>query len=176
MKPRDGGYSLLELVVTIALLAAVGTGISALMVTGTRLYSAQSASVRLQSKAQILTAQLRGYYLEADGDLTLTDDMLTYTQGDVRNAIVYDREAGRLYLAEDVEDETALRGRMQTLPLLADGVQEFEITLPVSTENELPSEVMTAITLEDRGATYETVFVTALRNHMASEDEDAEDG
>ena len=69
-KRNDGGYSLLELVVTIALLAAVGTGVSTLMLTATRLYAAQSADVRLQSKAQLLTAQLRNYYLDADAELT----------------------------------------------------------------------------------------------------------
>ena len=160
----DAGYSLLELVVTIAVLAVVGTGISTLMVTGTRLYASQSASVRLQSRAQLLTSQLRSYYLSAEGDLSFEQDTFRYSAGGKMQAIVYDRPSGHLYLAENVEEETE-QASTRKLPLLAEGVQDFSVTLPLSAEHMTPVEIVTAITLEDHGATYEVEFVTALRNH-----------
>ena len=163
-KRNDGGYSLLELVVTIALLAAVGTGVSTLMLTATRLYAAQSADVRLQSKAQLLTAQLRNYYLDADAELTYEDDVLSYVADDVRYAILYDSDAAKLYLAEDVEEGADTP--TQDLPLLADRVSAFTIELPVTQDMRLPKEIVTSFTLEERGATYDVSFVTALRNHM----------
>lgn len=170
-KKSDGGYSLLELVVTIALLAVVGTGVSTLMLTATRLYASQSASVRLQSKAQLLTAQLRNYYLDADEALQYEDDVFSYTADGVRNAIVYDADTARLYLAEALEPETDVTG-LHDLPLLSDRVSAFTIELPVTQDHGTPKEIVTSFTLEERGATYDVSFVTALRNHMRDTAED----
>lgn len=171
-KRTDGGYSLLELVVTIALLAAVGTGVSALMVTATRLYASQSATVRLQSKAQLLNAQLRGYYLSADGGLRYEEDVLSYTANGAQNAVVYDAEEKKLYLAEALDEAQAADFSVRDLPLLADHVERFTIELPVSVKNALPAEIVTTYTLEERGARVDVNFVTALRNHMRDEEED----
>ena len=51
---KNSGYSLIELVITVAILAMVGVGIGSLMLMGTHLYTRQNSDVSLQTESQLL--------------------------------------------------------------------------------------------------------------------------
>lgn len=181
---EDHGYSLLELVITVAILASVGAGISALMLSGTRLYGAQSATLRLQNKAQLLSAQLRTYFTEASEFVyedaeTLSPETLVrfsgmescfvYGNEEAQSCILYDAEAGRLYYGEGLLAEETFTADeiVRDFPLLAQDVSDFQIAFPESADGSKNSRMETSFTLKDHGATYDVHFVTALRNHKA---------
>ena len=63
---QNSGYSLIELVITVAILGMVGIGIGVLMLMGTRLYARQNADVNLQAESQIVKNQLKDYLLNAN--------------------------------------------------------------------------------------------------------------
>ena len=60
------GYSLVELVVAIAILAIIGMSIFSLMQTATTQYTHQNSEVELQASAELLKNQMQTYILNAD--------------------------------------------------------------------------------------------------------------
>ena len=63
---QNSGYSVIELIITVAILGMVGIGIGLLMLMGTRLYTRQNADVNLQAESQIVKNQLTDYLLNAN--------------------------------------------------------------------------------------------------------------
>lgn len=63
---KNSGYSLIELVITVAILAMVGVGIGSLMLMGTHLYTRQNSDVSLQTESQLLKNQLTTYLVNAN--------------------------------------------------------------------------------------------------------------
>ncbi|WP_026508190.1 prepilin-type N-terminal cleavage/methylation domain-containing protein [Butyrivibrio sp. MC2013] len=70
----DKGFSLVELIIAIALLAIVGSAIMGLMVTSTTQYRRQNAQVQLQTSAQLLKNQIENRVVNADMLVYFTND------------------------------------------------------------------------------------------------------
>jgi len=68
LRKNDRGFTLVELIVSTAILAIVALGAGAFMVAGTRVYSSLNYTVRLQYEAQLAMAQLQEYAVDcSDG-------------------------------------------------------------------------------------------------------------
>ena len=64
MRKNNRGFTLVELIVSTAILGIIAVAASAFMVTGTRTYSSLNYTVRLQYEAQLAMAQLQEYTID----------------------------------------------------------------------------------------------------------------
>ncbi len=85
IRKNNRGFTLVELIVSMAILAIIAVGASAFMVAGTRAYSSLNYTVRLQYEAQLAMAQLQEYTV------------------DCSEGIAWDPTESALYIANDGE-------------------------------------------------------------------------
>lgn len=102
MRKADEGYTLVELIVTIAILAVVGIGIGTIISNSMKQYRMSSAEVSLQQEAQLAGNQLMNLIINAnDGVSVETGKLNLYNYDSERDVysktvISYDADAGVL--------------------------------------------------------------------------------
>ena len=69
MKNDNKGFSLIELIVAIALLAAVSAMLLSFMVSGSNMFRRVSTDVSLQMESQVAMVQLREYIIDCNDTL-----------------------------------------------------------------------------------------------------------
>ncbi len=69
MKGNQKGYSLVEVLIALAIVAVVGTLVSSFLLFGTKSYGKVTDEVSMQEEAQILLTQLSNYLVDADATL-----------------------------------------------------------------------------------------------------------
>ena len=77
MKKDNKGFSLIELVIAIALLGIVSAMLLNFMTTGSTMFRRVSTDVSLQMESQVAMTQLREYVIDCND--TLTYDQATHT-------------------------------------------------------------------------------------------------
>ena len=81
IRKNNRGFTLVELIVSTAILSIVVLAASAFMVAGTRTYSSLSYTVRLQYEAQIAMAQLQEYTVDCTDGIAWDGSTLYIVNG-----------------------------------------------------------------------------------------------
>jgi prepilin-type N-terminal cleavage/methylation domain-containing protein len=164
--PRDNkGFTLVELIVAVALLAVITPILAGLITTGAGFYRSISAELALQRDTQIVMAQVREYVIDctaiqenttSDGD----SGVLTVEQTqspDESKEYTFSFDADKKILSLAVGDITAE---------LATGVRKFSVTrFSESDADANPSAVTVELELEKMGKTRAATQVIYMRNH-----------
>ncbi|GHV33564.1 hypothetical protein FACS18949_07840 [Clostridia bacterium] len=151
MKNDDRGLSLVELIISIAILAILSTILVGFISSGGGLYRSVSASVSLQMKSQTALAQIREYTVDAHTSTSITD-MGTGLNID-NGTHVFTRE----------DDKVMYKYNGGASVELASDVQEFFVKY-ADGFGERALEI--TLTLAKMGKTYTSTQVVALRNKI----------
>jgi len=71
MRNNDRGFTLVELIVSIALLGIIAVAAAGFLVTGTRTYTNVNYSVRLQYETQLAMNQIQNYVMNCSQGIAL---------------------------------------------------------------------------------------------------------
>lgn len=152
------GFSLIELVVTIAILSVVILGISLMLTSGSNLYSAITRSENARSNMQVALAQIQERAIDCDGVCLDGEDLLIARKAESAiYRVSFDAEEKTLNLSKsDLESGDVESG------IICRNVNAFS----ASVEDGLLSASMSIRTLN------ETKY-TALRNAVTADSSDA---
>ncbi len=110
---NNKGFTLVELIVTIAILAIVAMGVLSLMSAGSRSYSNVQGQVNLQIQSQIVMGQLQEFISNCSGGITW--DATTNTLHLIDTVDVWDNSSGFAIAGQDgVDDEKTLQSFVLT--------------------------------------------------------------
>lgn len=158
MEKKNQGFTLVELIVSIGILAVVGLGIGTVAYQGVRQYRIANAEVNVQQEAQLTGNQLKNLVMNANDGVGIWDGNLNIYSYDAaadirRKSIVrYDATERKLFLVryEETTSEGSETSWMaeedENGECLAEYVTAFSVTL-------LDAEGRTVTTAEDRGNT-----------------------
>jgi prepilin-type N-terminal cleavage/methylation domain-containing protein len=160
MPKNNKGFTLVELLVTVAVAAIVMGGAVGLIMTGYKQYHGQNTNINLQYEAQLAMNQLEDLILNATNGIayekaadaasaTLTlysqgeseaDDGTTTTQNIV-TTVVWDSVKSQLYLSKynyvENADGSTERAPISTNQLMADYIENFSIDLADLSEKKM---------------------------------------
>jgi prepilin-type N-terminal cleavage/methylation domain-containing protein len=183
VRKNNRGFTLVELLVSTAILGIIAVAASAFMVTGTRLYSSLNYAVRLEYEAQLAMAQLQEYTIDCtqgiawdvttdatgttktlyiangDGDISTADEVVhAFVYNNDEQTISYKRTATGAGFPENL-----------TFPvdaLMAEHVTAMDVDLNMGDKEVVLAGNQADIMLEmARGnKTYSATQVLALRN------------
>lgn len=189
MRKKNGGYTLVELIVTIAILAVVGIGIGTMISNSMKQYRMSSAEVSIQQESQLVGNQLANLVMNAnDGVSAGTGELKMYhydLEHDVhsKTVISYDAEARMLtYSAyqKDSESGTWTGIEDETDQCLAEYVTSFTVKVLDEKGNKVTTaadrgdhrgrQVKMQISYELDGKTYDYEQTVTLRNQVLMSD------
>lgn len=169
MRVKDEkGFSLVEVLVVIMILAIVGAAILGFMVTSTKLFSGSKNEVDVQTEAQLTINWLNDVLVEAGHGVSYREEdasgrniLEIYNTANVYT-ITWMKAENRLYCDESrLEDDGTLSVVTQN-NLLAEYVTEFKLdTGSMTAENPL---VVLTLGMEKAGRSVELVRNVSLRN------------
>ncbi len=176
VRKNNRGFTLVELLVSTAILGIIAVAASAFMVTGTRLYSSLNYAVRLEYEAQLAMAQLQEYTIDCNQgiawdvttDATGTTKTLYIANGDgdintadeVVHAFVYNNDDQTISYKK-----TATRaGFPENLTFSVDALMAEHVTaMDVAVDSE-GKQVSIKLDMARGNKTYSATQVLALRN------------
>lgn len=140
----EKGYSLVEVLIVIAILAVVGGMICGIILSSTQLFSRSKDEVDVQSEAQTTINWLNDMLAEAGYGVTYKEDAIEHTL-EIFNEnnlykVVYKISEDKLYCEEqqfqaDVSDPDAARVVLTGQQLLAEYVTDFNINVSTLTDD-----------------------------------------
>lgn len=189
MKKKNRGYTLVELIVTIAILAVVGIGISSMISHGMSQYRMSSAEVGLQQESQLVGNQLANLIMNAnDGVNEETGKLNLYHYDSERNVhsktvISHDAEARVLNYSAYQKDSASgawVGIDDETDQCLAEYVTSFTVKILDEKGNKVTSaadrgshkgrQVKVQISYELDGKSYDFEQTITLRNQVLMSD------
>lgn len=178
MKNNNGGFTLVELLVSVAIFAVVAAAATTFLVTGSRSYSSIYSISGLQVDAQTAMNQLENYIIDCNGgiyynsvnntlyivDTTEADDgTVTYVQHafslDASNQIISYAKSS-LSRSSDTVTETKVESESG---LMTRYVTYFSVDL-ISDSTGAVSSAAVTLSFARRGKTYTGSETVALRN------------
>ncbi len=159
------GFSFVELIVAIGIIAIVGGSLISFLVTGADSYSAVTADTELQEEAQLVLNQISDLGIDTDRAVNFEAGKLTVYNDDDKYEIY--AEGGNLYLnsykRDDMERMYPKFDAVSLKELMATDVTGFEAdTSGVAAHNMLT----VSIVFEKYGKSYTKVETFSLRNKV----------
>lgn len=201
MKKENGGFTLVELLISLTILVIIGIAISSFLYTSTRQYSAASTETTLQTEAQMVQNQLqnrilevsKGIYMPASGGFYQDGRQIELygkqgTTGE-KIRIAFDSSKGELlYTRYELKESLDAGGRKlyewepdaeATEELFASYVTGFSVDLcdgegnPISESDKgnTVEQVKISISYELNQKKQESYFVVTPRNTVIVSDE-----
>lgn len=168
---NDKGYTLVELLIVIAILAIVGGIIFGFMLTSTQLFSGSKNEVDVQTEAQTTINWLNDMLAEAGYGVTYQEDSAAGLHTlEIYNAeniytITYVISEGKLYCEESKLESGGTKLVLTSNQLLAEYVTAFSLDTTTLTE-ENPLAIIT-LAMDKSGRKVELVRNVTLRNGVA---------
>lgn len=189
MRKENGGYTLVELIVTIAILAVAGIGIGAMISNSMKQYRMSSAEVSLQQESQLAGNQLMNLVMNANDGVSAETGKLNMYHYDLehdvysKTVIAYDTDACMLtYSAyqKDAKSGTWIGVEDETDQCLAEYVTSFTVKVLDENGNKLTTaadrgdrrgrQVEMQISYELDGKIYDFEQTVTLRNQVLMSD------
>ncbi len=161
-KNENKGFTLVELLISVAIMAIIGVIVTGIMTTSMRTYSSVNDGIGLQYRSQLVMAQLQEYVTDCNGGISWDGSTLSvvYLNDDntkTLHAITLNAENQLLY-------GTATSATPSATPtdVMAEDVTVFTVT-PSESDGVITS-ILIATTLVNDSDSYEAEQTFALRN------------
>lgn len=159
------GFTLVELIVSVAILSVLLIAIMGFVVSGAQAYGSVNATVTLQTASQQAMAQVESYLIDCNGGVAFENGTLYVVDRNddgSKTAYVFRHDGTKLYFGknEDASKDSALASD----DLMAKGLTGFDAT-PANGTAESAEDVK--MDFEYRGKTYSATEHVALRNAPA---------
>lgn len=169
MKNNDHGFTLVELIVSCAILGIIALGAAGFLVTGTRTYKNVNYSVRLQYESQLAMNQIQNYAIDCSKGIAYDNDKNTLyivdegvtTKNDDDVLYVYTLTAEHQLL---FGSGTAAKTPVEANDVLAGNVTKMSVSFVPGAETGHASSASITLKLELGDKKYEGSQTTALRN------------
>jgi prepilin-type N-terminal cleavage/methylation domain-containing protein len=168
MKKNNRGFSLVELVVVVAILAVVGVAVMGFLTTSSNLFKHVSTDVDLQEEAQITMNQLENLLINAEAGVNYTANELCIYNTDSRYVITWDDTKNVLNYRKEMRTSDGSGGYLLTFDsatdaLMSEYVKSFVVTTSSSGSMTI---VNVALGMEKGDKTYSTNQNFSLRNSV----------
>jgi len=171
MKNNNKGFSLLELIISFAILGIVSTTIVGIVSTSSNTYKSVSAEVNLQYESQVAMSQLQEYIIDCNGGICFKDNTLyilnTEATGYTAHVFRFDSGDERLYYSRPpvVVDEASGTAScvIPSGDFMASHVTAFDVG--ITSTDSLTSAVVN-LTFGSGDGEYTATQTTALRNKV----------
>ncbi len=162
-KGRNGGFTLVELIVATAILGVVALAAAGFMSASARTYSSVNYSLRLQYASQLAMAQLQEYLIDCNGGISWDGDELYILNVDADapadaakgalHLFRYDSATGCLYYGKNTPRDAA--------PTANDLLAEYVSAMTLSLDGD---SVTVTLTFTRQNKTYTATQTLSLRN------------
>jgi prepilin-type N-terminal cleavage/methylation domain-containing protein len=171
MRNDNRGFTLVELIVSIAILSIIAVAAAGFLLAGTRTYTGVNYSVRLQYESQIAMNQLQTYIMNCNAGAAFdkSSNTLYVADRDVDGKLkvnVFKLDGENLLFAnKDAVQEAVVPGSDK---IFAEGVQsinvEFKPGIDKNAKTGNAGSAVVTITMERGGKSYSGEQTIALRN------------
>ena len=166
LRKNNRGVTLVELIVSTAILAIVALAASAFMIAGTRAYSSVNHTIRLQYEAQIVMAQLQEYTVDCTDGVAWDGSMLYIVNGSDVHLFKFDSQADTLSYAK-VRKADNLNENTIAYDLVAEHITDMDVNLS-------KGQAEITLQMQRNTKTYSATQIIAMRNRPVVEDSWAE--
>lgn len=153
LKHNNRGFTLVELIVSAAILSIVALAASAFMVAGARTYSSVNYTVRLQYEAQLAMAQLQEYTVDCTTGIAWDGTTLYIVNGSTVHLFKFDSAAQTLSYGTDTAADTMT----PTYALAAEHITAMDVDLA-------DGKAEITLQMQRNNKSYSATQLIALRN------------
>lgn len=132
---QNKGFSLVELIITIAILSVVGGSVTAFVLVAQRNYERGTTETELQYEAQVVVNHLNDIVMDCGKGITLEAESLFVYDTDIIYEISWEKEEEKLYMSTYDINEVLIEEDV----LLADYVTDFDVDLSEMVDNRTVS-------------------------------------
>ena len=176
-KLNNSGFTLVEVLVVMAILAVVGGLTAGFLLSGTRSYQSTEKEVDIQYEAQVLLNQIGDYVMEANSGIGKKENVIyIYNNKDgvlEKETVSYEPETETLYY-EKSETLNDAESTVVEKTVLAENVEAFSMDV---SRAETDRKVDAQLALESQDKSYKATATWNLRNSVAvstvSEEDDS---
>lgn len=187
---NNKGLTLLEMIISVAIMSIVIVTVTSFMVTGTKMFGASNNEIQLQQEVQLALSNVENRIIDAKRGIRCDDDgtqvILTVfndkTSTEPKEYIVWNRKDKKIYYASSASDVTLTT--FPTNEVLASNVEKFEVKLkegtlgttitPDPSATAQPTEsvvksnpkVEIAIEVREKGRTHSSQKIVTFRNNI----------
>ena len=160
----SAGFSLVELVVTIAIMTIVGTSIGAVMTVSTNSYKRGTAEASLQQNAQYIANSIQDLIIDASEIEQPDPNTLNFTGADGKDyTIVFDPGTGEIYYSETGAAPELLAENVSGFTADISGFEDHRtVILNISLrDDQNDREIQSNLTVSSRNGGEETPTITS---------------
>lgn len=164
MKKNNLGFTLVELIASVAILGIIALGAAGFLMTGTRSYTNVSYLIRLQYESQLVMNQIQNYAMNSNSGLAWDGTNLYVLDGGKTGTVFifkYDDADDRLLFGSG--QAAAQLGSVDADKIVAEHVAGVTVSCVKDSEN-LASSVRITLQMSMGGREYEAAQTIALRN------------
>lgn len=168
---KNKGFSLIELMISFAILGVVSAIIVGMITASSNTYKSVTAEVDLQYESQLAMSQLQEYIVDCNGGICFKDNNLYLLNTDGTNFTAhvfrFDSTDSRLYYVKAPVTVDATSGAIScpiaTGDFMASNVAAFGVNL---TTTDLVTSAVVTLTFQNGGKEYTATQITSLRNNV----------